>query len=288
MPKSMTGFARADHSVSWGNIVCELKSVNHRFLDLSFRMPDNLRAFEHDLREQIRSSLTRGKVECSLSLKTNSSVNAELQLDKGVAKSYIEAADELTELVANSQAINLIEILQLPGVLASQEIDSDDLKVLAASVLKECIGLLEHSRQREGDVLGKEILDRTEQLRALTSSLSEVVPAIRQSQEEKLRQRLADAGIDINQDRLEQELIILAQKMDVEEEIDRLNAHLDQIDELIAGNKPVGRKLDFLMQELNREANTLGSKSQGLTQTNIAVEMKVLIEQIREQIQNIE
>ncbi len=288
MPKSMTGFARTDHSASWGNVVCELKSVNHRFLDLSFRMPESLRSCEHQLREQIRGSLTRGKVECNISLKTAHNSAAELQLDQNIAKAYIKAANELAELTESSQPINPIDVLQLPGVLGSEEIDEKALQELTTSAIEECLSLLNASRQREGNVLGKEVMTRTAKLRSLTAQLVEVVPNIRALQEEKLRQRLADIQAEINQDRLEQELVMLAQKMDVEEEIDRLNAHLDQIDELVASNKPMGRKLDFLMQELNREANTLGSKSQGLSQTNIAVEMKVLIEQIREQIQNIE
>lgn len=288
MPKSMTGFARTDQVADWGNLVCELKSVNHRFLDLSFRMPDSLRSHEHKLREQIRSSLTRGKIECSMSLKFNSDASSQLQLDKDVVQSYLDAAAQISGLVSGGQPINPIEVLQLPGVLGSLEIDQEALHSLASSAASEALTLLEQSRQREGDVLGQEVLSRTEQIRQLTAELIDVVPAIRQSQEEKIRQRLADTDIELNQDRLEQELVMLAQKMDVEEEIDRLNAHLDQIDELVASNQPIGRKLDFLMQELNREANTLGSKSQGLTQTNTAVEMKVLIEQIREQIQNIE
>lgn len=288
MPKSMTGFARTDQAADWGNLVCELKSVNHRFLDLSFRMPDNLRSHEHKLREQIRAALTRGKVECSISLKFNSDKSAQLQLDKDVAKSYLAASAALSKLLPDTQPVNPIEVLQLPGVLGTQEIDQEALHSLASSVVTEALVLLEQSRQREGNVLGQEVVGRTKQIRELTLALVEVVPAIRRIQEDKIRQRLADADIEINQDRLEQELVLLAQKMDVEEEIDRLNAHLDQIDELVASNQPVGRKLDFLMQELNREANTLSSKSQGLAQTNSAVEMKVLIEQIREQIQNIE
>ena len=288
MPKSMTGFARADHSASWGNLVCELKSVNHRFLDLSFRMPDALRNHEHQLREQIRASLARGKVECSISVKFNSDTAAQLQLDKEVALTYLQAAAQLSELMSSDQPINPIEVMQLPGVLGSQEIDQEALQELASSAVAEALVSLDQSRQREGDVLGQEVLNRTKQLRELTSALVEIVPAIRKSQEEKIRQRLIEADVEVNRDRLEQELVLLAQKMDVEEEIDRLNAHLNQIDELVVSKQPIGRKLDFLMQELNREANTLGSKSQGLAQTNTSVEMKVLTEQIREQIQNIE
>lgn len=288
MPKSMTGFARADHSADWGNVVCELKSVNHRFLDLSFRMPDSLRSLEHQLREQIRAGLSRGKVECSLSIKFNAGSETQVQMDKDLAKSYIEAASELSQMTSGGQPLDLLELMQLPGVLSSKEVDQEQLMQLVTAAVAESLTLLEQSRQKEGDMMGQEILKRTSELKKLTSDLVEIVPAIRKAQEEKIRQRLADTDIEINQDRLEQELVLLAQKMDVEEEIDRLRAHLSQIEDLVSTNQPIGRKLDFLMQELNREANTLGSKSQGLSQTNVAVEMKVLIEQIREQIQNIE
>lgn len=288
MPKSMTGFARADHSADWGNVVCELKSVNHRFLDISFRMPDSLRSFEHQLREQIRAALSRGKVECSLSVKFNTGSETQIQLNTELAKSYIESASELSQMISGSQPLDPLELMQLPGVLTSQEIDQDQLSQLVSAAVSESLVLLEQSRQTEGDILGQEVINRTTELSKLTNDLVEIVPAIRELQEEKIRQRLADTDIEINQDRLEQELVLMAQKMDVEEEIDRLRAHLGQIEDLVTTNQPIGRKLDFLMQELNREANTLGSKSQGLGQTNVAVEMKVLIEQIREQIQNIE
>jgi|TARA_B110000483_G_scaffold243672_1_gene335258 uncharacterized protein (TIGR00255 family) len=288
MPKSMTGFARVDHSAEWGNVVCELKSVNHRFLDLSFRMPDSLRSVEHKLREQIRKELARGKVECNISIKHNVGSAEQMQLDKEVAKSYIDAAQELSAMLSGDTPLNPLDILRLPGVIGAQELDIEALHELVVKTLADSLDLLGQSRQREGDALGKEILGRTKKIRELTAGLVDIVPAIHKGYEEKIRLRLADADIEINQERLEQELILIAQKMDVEEEIDRLNSHLDQIDELVNGTQAIGRKLDFLMQELNREANTLGSKSQGLSQTNTSVELKVLIEQIREQIQNIE
>ncbi len=288
MPKSMTGFARVDQSAEWGNVVCELKSVNHRFLDLSFRMPDSMRSSEHELREQIRKELARGKVECSISVKFDPGSAEQMQLDKAVAQSYIDASQQLSEMLSGDTPVNPLDILRLPGVLGSKELDTEALQALVVTTLAESLNLLKQSRQREGDAMGNEILSRTKKIRKLTAGLVEIVPAIRQNYETKIRQRLTDVDIEINQDRIEQELILIAQKMDVEEEIDRLNAHLDQIDDLVNSDQAIGRKLDFLMQELNREANTLGSKSQGLSQTNTAVDMKVLIEQIREQIQNIE
>ena len=288
MPKSMTGFARADHSADWGNVVCELKSVNHRFLDLSFRMPDSLRAVEHKLRGQVRGQITRGKVECSISVKFNNGSADQMQLDTSVAETYLKAAQEVSQMLGQDEPLNPLEILRMPGVMGSQEVDEQALRELTEKVLEDSLQALGASRKREGDVLGKEVLSRTAKIRELTKGLVEIVPLIRRNYEDKIRQRLVDAELEVNQERLEQELIFIAQKMDIEEEIDRLIAHLDQIDELVLGDQPIGRKLDFLMQELNREANTLGSKSQGLQQTNTSVEMKVLIEQIREQIQNIE
>ena len=288
MPKSMTGFARFDQSTDWGNLVCELKSVNHRFLDLGFRMPDPLRSIEHELREQVRGELARGKVEVSLSMKVASSGSAAPHLDRAAAAQYIAAANELAELMGSKYEASPYDLLQLPGVMQTTDVDTENLKADARLALAEALQRLNTAREREGAAMAQEILNRTERMSKLTHDLREVVPAIRQNQEDRLRQRIADADIEINADRLEQELIILAQKMDVDEEIDRLNAHLQQLEKLAKSNRPVGREMDFLMQELNREANTLGSKSQGLGQTNISVEMKVLIEQMREQIQNLE
>lgn len=288
MPNSMTGFARVDETAEWGNVVCELKSVNHRFLDLSFRISDSLRAAENELREKIRGHLARGKVECSISIKLNGSGAAQMRLDPDVAQSYIDATSKLSDMLNTNTPINPTDILRMQGVMVSQEVDNAEVKALAMQALSSCLKALSESRQREGNVLGKEVLMRTEKIRQLTLGLSEIAPAIRKNYEAKMHRRIEDANIEVSAERLEQELIFIAQKMDIEEEIDRLHAHLDQIDELVASNQPIGRKLDFLMQELNREANTLGSKSQGLQQTNSSVEMKVLIEQIREQIQNIE
>ena len=197
MPKSMTGLARADQSAEWGNVVCELKSVNHRFLDLSFRIPDSLRAVEHELREKVRSKIARGKVECSISVKFNQGNDEQLQLDKHVAESYINAATELSDMLHTDQSINPTDILRLPGVIGSQEVDTEALKSLALKTLADSLSALGESKQREGDVLGNEITLRTQKIRELTIGLVEIVPAIRKNYEDKIQQRLEEADIEI-------------------------------------------------------------------------------------------
>ena len=226
MPKSMTGFARVDETAEWGNVVCELKSVNHRFLDLSFRMSDSLRAAEQELREKIRSHLSRGKVECSISIKINGGGAAQMRLDTEVAQSYIKAASELSGMLNTAETINPQDILRIPGVMVSQEVDSAEVKTLATKALSACLNALSESRQREGDVLGKEVLMRTEKIRQLTLGLTEIAPAIRKNYETKMHQRIEDANIEVSAERLEQELVFIAQKMDIEEEIDLSLIHI--------------------------------------------------------------
>lgn len=288
MPKSMTGFARTDLATDWGQISCELRSVNSRFLDLGFRMPDGLRAQEHALREQIRQQLVRGKVECSFNIKLSASTNQTRLIDREAVQSYLNEVEELSDLIGHGQSLSAADLLRLPGVLATQQVDTDSLAAAAASALNAALKQMNEFRQREGDALVEELKIRTRRMRELALEVREIAPRILENLTQKLRVRVQEVTAEADASRLEQELVILSQRLDVAEEIDRLQAHLDQIESLLTSKKPVGRELDFLMQELNREANTLGSKSQGLSQTNIAVEMKVLIEQMREQIQNIE
>lgn len=288
MPSSMTGFARVDQVTEWGNLVCELKSVNHRFLDLTFRLPDSLRPVEHQLRERIRKQLARGKVECSMSVRVNPDFEASNQFDPQCLENYLTTLVQIERLAPNADSYSSVELLKLPGVLRTSEVGSEELQKLAFSALQQALKNLSESRAEEGAAMAAEIIKRTQRISEITRELREMVPQIRESQQQRLRQRIEDLDIEVNPDRLETELVILAQRMDVDEEIDRLDSHLKKLGELARSDKPVGREMDFLMQELNREANTLGSKSQALEQTNYSVELKVLIEQMREQIQNLE
>ncbi len=288
MPKSMTGFARVDQVADWGNLVCELKSVNHRFLDLSFRLPDSLRACEHQLRERIRKQLARGKVECSMSVRVNPDFEANSNLDINCLQQYLSSLQQIQQQAPEAGGYSSVDLLKLPGVLRSSEVSSEELQELAFEALQAALQKLMESRAGEGQEMAAEIVKRTARIAEITEELRTMVPRLLEAQEQKLRQRIADLDIDANAERLETELVIMAQRMDVDEEVDRLAAHLKKLEQLAGSSKPVGREMDFLMQELNREANTLGSKSQGLQQTNFSIELKVLIEQMREQIQNLE
>lgn len=288
MPKSMTGFSRVDLVTDWGNLVCELKSVNHRFLDPGFRLPDSLRASEHLLREKIRSRLARGKVECSMSLRVNADFQAQGNLDRECLQNYLISLEQIENQAGELAPHSAVDLLKLPGVLRTSEVDSEALQELALDALEQALDQLEDSRSAEGHAMATEIIKRVDRVAEITVELKELVPRLLETQETRLRQRLEDLDVEVNAERLETELVILAQRMDVDEEIDRLKAHCKKLRSLSQADRPVGREMDFLMQELNREANTLGSKSQGLSQTNFSIELKVLIEQMREQIQNLE
>lgn len=288
MPKSMTGFSRAEVKEDWGTITCELKSVNHRFLDVYFRLPDTLRELEIEFRSQIKGALSRGKIDCSIQLQVISGQDAGINLDLEKASQVISACQRLGREISDAAPLNPMEVLQFPGVLTTSDLDSKKLKVAALSVLKQALGSLNDIRLREGNEMATVVNRRVEAMLEQVAELKQFFPDIKEALENRLKGRFEELKIDADPERLEQELVILAQKMDIDEEIDRLQTHLEEIGRVLKAEEPIGRRLDFLMQELNREANTVSSKSQSLQSTGASVEMKVLIEQMREQIQNIE
>ena len=288
MPQSMTGFSRVETQTEWGTLSCELRSVNHRFLDLHFRLPEQLRELEFDIRQQLKRQLNRGKIDCSIYLQINKTQQQLTNIDRQACQLYIDAAQQIASMLDTPQAINPLEILSSPGVLPPSEIDSDELQAITKATLNSAINKMIEIRAREGEELKSMVQQRIDGIRQQVDIVANAIPDIRQALEARLRERLESLDLAVNPERLEQELVIQGQKMDVDEEIDRLRAHLTEVEHTINSNKPIGRRLDFLMQELNREANTLGSKSQSITSTNVAVEIKVMIEQMREQIQNIE
>ena len=287
MPRSMTAFARHTIDYPWGAISCELRSVNSRYLETHFRMPDTVRASEMALRELARQKLTRGKLDISLSLAYNQGeggISADLQ----VAQQYLKLAEQLAANMANPAPLSALDILRWPGVIKEQQVEADQLLAAVKETFAATVEQLIAARQREGDKLAELIEQRLvaigEQLQLVRSEL----PSILDQQRQRLRSKLAEFAAELDQQRLEQEMVIIANRADVDEELDRLDTHIAEIRRALADKKPSGRRLDFLMQELNREANTLGSKSLASLTTQVSVELKVLIEQMREQIQNIE
>jgi len=285
----MTGFARREAKLAWGTAVWEIRSVNHRYLEPSFRLPEDFREIEPHLREAMRKALQRGKVEASLSIQWEQEGEAELGININRVSQLTKAAQQINQLLGAAAApINALDILKYPGVLQKQEIDREAMQAAVLTLFDSALeGLIEH-RTREGNELEQLILQRLDAVSAQVVTVRARLPEILSAQREKLQTKLAALQIDLDPDRLEQEIVMLAQKADVDEELDRLDTHVIEVKRSLKQTDSLGRRLDFLMQELNREANTLSSKSIVSDTTLAAVELKVLIEQMREQVQNIE
>lgn len=295
MPCSMTGFARQEAKYPWGTLIWEVRSVNHRYLEPHFRLPDFLRELEPALREQMRKSLSRGKVEASFSYQlggTESDDGKALNINTHLLKQVTEAIDSVGEQLSRTNAsiapVNPLELLRWPGMLADNDIDRDELLKASLDLFKQALNTLIEHRAREGDELKNLIEQRLQGIETQVTQVRDILPNILKAQRDKLLEKLESLKVDVDQDRLEQEIVYLAQKTDVDEELDRLDTHVTEVRRTLKQKNSVGRRLDFLMQELNREANTLSSKSIVTDTTQAAIELKVLIEQMREQIQNIE
>ena len=284
---SMTAFARLEIKKDWGDAVWEMRSVNQRYLENYFRLPEQFRGLENTLREKLRQNLTRGKIECALRIESKKSANAVLNLNKELADQVIQSLRWL-KAQAGEGEINLTEVLRYPGVVEAQEEDLDvisqDLLLAFDELLHDFIAM----RGREGEKLQGIIQQRLDAISIEADKVRAQMPAVLQWQRERLLQRFEEAQINLDPQRVEQEMILLAQRVDVAEELDRLQMHVKETANILKKGGAVGRKLDFMMQELNRESNTLASKSINADITASAVELKVLIEQMREQIQNLE
>ena len=267
-------------------VTVELRSVNSRYLDLHFKMPDGLRAVEPTLRRKISAALNRGKVE--ILVRWQSEEGGEASIHRERLAALIAATREVRAELTDAAPVDPLALLLAPGVLESQEAAEDELAGAIFDATDGALQELTEQRQQEGTALAETARDRASRMRALLAALREHLPELRQAQRQRLLDRIADAGVRADEQRLEEELVYIAQRADVDEEMDRIDAHLDAIETALGSGKPCGRRLDFLMQELNREANTLSSKSTALSTTNTSVEFKLLIEQMREQIQNIE
>jgi uncharacterized protein (TIGR00255 family) len=283
----MTAFTRQETQASWGSLVWEIRSVNHRYLEPHLRLPDSLRELEGSLREKLRKSLSRGKVECTLRFVPETQQQL-LSVDRDLAVQLIAAAQDLQSLMPESQPLNPLDILRWPGVMRESELDMDAVKKAALGLFSQALKDLAEGRSREGTELAQLIEQRLDSIEQVVVQVRGRLPEILQAQRDNLRNRLAELRAELDEARIEQEIALLAQKADVDEELDRLATHVQEVRRVLQQKEPVGRRLDFLMQELNREANTLSSKSIVADTTQCAVELKVLIEQMREQIQNIE
>lgn len=287
MIHSMTAFARAEQAGTNGTLTWELRSVNHRYLEPHLRLPDAFRDLESAVREALRNGLSRGKVECTLRI-AEDSAGKPLQVDRERAAQLVAAAESVASLIKHPAPLNPLEILSWPGVLVADAADPQALNKAALSLFKQALDELKQSRSREGSELAKLLNERLDSIDGEVAALRELVPQMLAIQRQKILARSAELQAELDPQRLEQELVILAQKSDVAEELDRLSTHVSEVRRVLKTGGAAGRRLDFLMQELNREANTLGSKAFDTRSTQAAVNLKVLIEQMREQVQNIE
>ncbi len=285
---SMTSYARREARREWGTLAWEIRSLNHRYLDLSLRLPEEFRPLEGTVRERIASRVHRGKVECSLRFQPSGAVTTDLTLNRPLVERLIGLCVTVNGLHDTPGTVDPLRLLAWPGVVESGEPDLDPVLAEAVDLLDATVDELVATRAREGERIRDMLLERLDAIDRLVSELRSQLPALRETQRTRIERRLAELDIDAEPGRLEQELVLVLARMDVDEELDRLQAHVQEVRQVLDRDEPVGRRLDFLMQELNREANTLGSKSNASETTRTSVELKVLIEQMREQIQNVE
>ena len=287
MVHSMTAFARNEQATAHGTLSWELRSVNHRYLEPHLRLPEAFRDLEGAVREALRQGLSRGKVECTLRF-AEENAGKQLQVDSERARQVIAAAEQVAALIQQPAPLNPLEVLAWPGVLVADSADPQALNAAALKLFDQALSELKAGRAREGAELAKLLNERLDSILEEVAALRELVPQMLAGQRQKIETRFAEMQAELDPQRLEQELVLLAQKIDVAEELDRLSTHVSEVRRVLKAGGAAGRRLDFLMQELNREANTLGSKAFDPRSTQAAVNLKVLIEQMREQVQNIE
>jgi uncharacterized protein (TIGR00255 family) len=288
MIASMTGFARRETVGSWGSLTCELRSVNHRFLEPGFRLPEELRPSEGALRELLAKRLKRGKVDCTMHFRPAAGAAAELDVDEQALGRVIQRVKQVMRALPENAQVDAVEILRWPGVIKAAETDTQVVTAQCLTLFQATLTELVTTREREGARLRELIEQRCDGLQQLVAQVRTRLPEIATRVRTRLTERVAELGAEVDRDRLEQEIVLLLQRLDVAEELDRLTGHIEETKRVVSSGEAAGRRLDFLMQELNREANTLASKSQDIETTRISVDMKVLIEQMREQVQNVE
>ena len=288
MIHSMTGFGTASRTLSHCVLLVELRAVNSRYLDVAFRLPEELRAMEAQLRELAMSRAQRGKLECRVSIAELPAAQRALEFNAELVQRLVNAARDVQSVAPEAGSLRVADILRWPGVIGEPAFSVDEVNGACLSLVEQALVEFNASRAREGTKLAQVILERATRIREIIDTIAPRIPQIVAGYRDRLSAKLADAGLGPDDDRMRQEIVLFASRIDIDEEISRLRAHLKELEDVIAKGGAVGRRLDFLMQEFNREANTLGSKSADLACTQAAVELKVLIEQMREQVQNIE
>ena len=287
MPNSMTAFSRIDVNSEFGSLIFELKSVNHRFIEINFKIPELFKKLELQMRDLLKEALVRGKVECSIIINENT-VLSETKIDQAQLENYLDLMQKVKSKVGEPDKISITDVLNLPGVLNQQPVESSGLEKFCLEGFKETIKKLKEFREIEGKKLKKDITEKIKFIEVHLESLEKELPRLLDLNRKRLEKRISDLAVQIDRDRLDQEMVLLANRSDIDEEIVRLRSHSSEVIRLLDTDNAIGRKLDFLMQEMNREANTIGSKSLSEFTSKVAIELKVLIEQIREQVQNIE
>jgi uncharacterized protein (TIGR00255 family) len=285
---SMTGYATAARELAWGSVSVELRSVNHRYLDVSFRMPDELRPAETALREAIAATVTRGKIECRVAYALRNGAQNSAELDATLLAQLLELNGKVRGALPEARPLTVADILRWPGMLGADEVPIDELRATATELMPEVLREFTAARAREGEKLAAVILERAADIRSRIAVVQPRMPGIIAAFQDKLNARLQEALVSADDERVRQEIALFVNKIDVDEELSRLATHIDELERIINKGGAAGKRLDFLMQELNREANTLGSKSADIEVTRVAMDLKLLIEQMREQIQNIE
>ena len=288
MINSMTGYATAARELAWGSVSVELRSVNHRYLDVSFRMPDELRPAETALREAIAATVTRGKVECRVAYALRSGAQNSAELDGTLLAQLLDLNAKVRGALPDARTLGVADILRWPGMLGTEELPVDELRVTANELMPEVLREFTAARGREGEKLAAVILERAADMRTRIAVVQPRMPGIIAAFQDKLNARLQEALVSADDERVRQEIALFVNKIDVDEELSRLATHLDELQRILQKGGAAGKRLDFLMQELNREANTLGSKSVDIEVTRVAMDLKLLIEQMREQVQNVE
>jgi len=283
----MTAFSRIDVNSEFGSLIFELKSVNHRFIEINFKIPELFKKLELQMRDLLKEALVRGKVECSIIINENA-VLSETKIDQAQLEKYLELMQKVKSKIGEPNKISITDVLNLPGVLNQKPIESSGLEKSCLEGFKETIKKLQEFREIEGKKLKKDITEKIKSIEVHLESLEKELPRLLDLNRKRLEKRISDLAVQIDRDRLDQEMVLLANRSDIDEEIVRLRSHSSEVIRLLDTDNAIGRKLDFLMQEMNREANTIGSKSLSEFTSKVAIELKVLIEQIREQVQNIE
>jgi uncharacterized protein (TIGR00255 family) len=288
MIHSMTAFARRERWGDWGTLSWELRSLNHRYLEVGVRLPDDFRPMESRVRELVSDFVSRGKIECTLRYQPAAGAAGEVTVNRQFAERLVHAGQEVAALLQNPAAPDPMDILRWPGVLEVATPDLEPVQEAALALLAEALAELVETRRREGAKIMEVIQRRCEGMDSLVTQVRQRLPQVLTRLRERLLARLAELRAELDASRLEQEIALMAQRMDVDEELDRLQSHVEEVRRVLGLEETVGRRLDFLMQELNREANTLASKSADTEVTRASIELKVLIEQMREQVQNVE